>query len=432
MTRLPHLLLALALLVLHVGPAAAQRGVRRMKLPPATEQARILIGEYRFAEALRTLEAAERANARTGQDDSEITTLKAQALLGENMLRATQRVVFIDSLIVQRAHLIEALQLSPASGTVVSPRTLAAALGDAAAKVLGRNYGRAAFVNELRDRIYFARADSAGRLKLHLSTASAGGFAAPTPLSGMGRETDCEDFPYVLSDGTTLYYAAEGEASLGGLDLFVTRYDPASRTYLRAENLGMPFSSPGNDYLLAIDEQAHLGYFATDRRLGSDSVCIYTFIPTDVRENYPAGTPESTLRRAAQIASIAESAQLDPQAATAGRERLEAVRGNALRAVEGGEGATTLRLVITPRSTYTSLSDFRSATARRIAQQYLRMHHERVTLTSRLQDLRLRYHAQPAQRSSLSTEIVDLERRIPALRAQEETLLRNMRQAEGE
>ena len=77
-------------------------------------------------------------------------------------------------------------------------------------------------------------------------------------LNGLTERNGQQDYPFMLSDGTTLYFAENGEESLGGYDLFVTRYSSSSHEYLKPENLGMPFNSPYNDYMLVIDEPNNL------------------------------------------------------------------------------------------------------------------------------------------------------------------------------
>ena len=52
----------------------------------------------------------------------------------------------------------------------------------------------------------------------------------------------------MLSDGLTLYFAAQGPESIGGYDIFMTTYDAAEGRFLKPENIGMPFNSTANDY----------------------------------------------------------------------------------------------------------------------------------------------------------------------------------------
>ena len=97
---------------------------------------------------------------------------------------------------------------------------------------------------------------------------------------------DAQNYPFMLSDGITLYYAAVGVESFGGYDIFVTRYDMDEKKFLYPENLGMPFNSPANDYMLAIDEFNQLRWFFSDRNQTENKVCIYIFIKNDIRKEY--------------------------------------------------------------------------------------------------------------------------------------------------
>lgn len=99
-------------------------------------------------------------------------------------------------------------------------------------------------------------------------------WSDPEPLNTLNEQGNV-NYPYLMADGVTLYYASDGEGSLGGYDIFVTRYDSESSSYLRPDNIGMPFNSPANDYMYVIDELNNLGWFASDRYQPEDKVCIY-------------------------------------------------------------------------------------------------------------------------------------------------------------
>jgi len=86
-----------------------------------------------------------------------------------------------------------------------------------------------------------------------------------------------QNSPYWLSDGVTLYFSANNPDGLGGLDIYVTRYNTGNETYTIPENIGIPFNSFGNDYLYVLDETKGVGYWATDQYSTPDSVRVYKF-----------------------------------------------------------------------------------------------------------------------------------------------------------
>ena len=123
-------------------------------------------------------------------------------------------------------------------------------------------------------------------------------------MPGSINESGNANDPFVLSDGVTIYYATDGEG-LGGYDIFVTRYNTNTDSYLTPENVGMPFNSPYNDYMYVIDEYNNLGWFTSDRFQPEEKVCIYVFIPNSSKQtyNYEAMDPQQMIRLA-QILSL--------------------------------------------------------------------------------------------------------------------------------
>ena len=71
----------------------------------------------------------------------------------------------------------------------------------------------------------------------------------PEKATGLEEVGTDLNYPSMNSDGITLYFAAKGEASLGGYDIFITRYDAEDGSYLKPDNMGLPFNSPFNEYM---------------------------------------------------------------------------------------------------------------------------------------------------------------------------------------
>ncbi|MDE7407924.1 MAG: hypothetical protein K2M76_05835, partial [Muribaculaceae bacterium] len=114
-----------------------------------------------------------------------------------------------------------------------------------------------------------------------------GTWEKPHGLGTLVNEGGNAAYPYLLNDGVTLYFANDGDNSLGGYDIFITRRGDDGKL-LAPQNIGMPYNSPYDDYMLAIDENTGVGWWATDCNQLGDSITIYRFIPSDMRVNYAA------------------------------------------------------------------------------------------------------------------------------------------------
>ena len=217
------------------------------------------------------------------------------------------------------------------------------------------------------------------------------------------------NFPFLMGDGTTLYFAADGEGSLGGYDIYVTRYDSEDNTYLRPSNIGMPFNSAANDYLYAIDEFNNLGWFVTDREQPADSVCVYVFIPNESKQmyNYEATDPE-VIMNAATLRSI-RGTWTDEAKVREARQRLATLK----YAKEETTKEPDFRFIIDDSATYHSLSDFVSKEAQALYRQLMQKEKDLNQLKTTLQQKRDEYASENGLgKKKLEPSILDLEKRV--------------------
>lgn len=390
-----------------------------VKTPVETKSAEQLIDEYRFAEAAAMLQK-QMATAERSKKALEPMTQEnlRRARLGENMLRATERVTFVDSLVVDRADFWTRLGLSADGGRLLTAEGLKGIIPSVDAA------GEVAYVNDFGDRVVFAAPDTARLLKLFTADRLADGWSEPVRLEGLGDAEEMQDYPFLCADGVTLYYGAQGPESLGGYDIFVTRYNSGTGSFVKPENVGMPFNSPANDFLMAIDETTGLGLFVTDRRQPADKVCIYRFIPSDSREVYDLSTAtEADVISKARIDRLADCQASDRQMAAI-RERLE-VAGTG----ESEGAAAGVKYVISDRVVYTSLAQFKDKNARQAAQQMLEARTSLEVAERKLDSLRRQY----GQKRSAATarDIVNLEQKTASLRRVVSEQSKVMRQLES-
>jgi cytochrome c-type biogenesis protein CcmH/NrfG len=130
------------------------------------------------------------------------------------------------------------------------------------------------------DRKYFSDFVD-GRMNIFTSHHLLNDWSNPLLLSNVINSGANESYPFLMSDGVTMFFASDGENSIGGYDIFLTKYIPSTNTFLQPENIGMPFNSPYNDYMLVIDEVNNVGWFASDRYQPEGKVMLYFFVPNE-------------------------------------------------------------------------------------------------------------------------------------------------------
>ena len=106
--------------------------------------------------------------------------------------------------------------------------------------------------------------------------------------------------PYLLGDGVTLYFSANAPEGIGGLDIYVSRYNVATEMYTDPDNIGFPYNSTANEYWLIMDESQQKGYLATDRFAPEGFIHVYTFVIPQ-QKHYWRGLGADELANYAQL-----------------------------------------------------------------------------------------------------------------------------------
>ncbi len=397
---------------------SAQSRKRRTSIPP---RPRISVAEamerYDFTEAARQLRT-QIATASAAQQDSLQQLLRCADRAAE-LLPHTERVIFIDSVVVDKDALLRTLQLSPDAGRMLPARDLFRATEGNRLQL-----GIAAYVNPLNSAAYFSAANASGRLVPQSAYRSGDRWCTPAPVSGIDSTFVTPDFPFVRTDGITFYFAAQGENGIGGYDLFATRYNPETRSYLRPTPIGMPFNSPANDYLYVIDEAAGVGYFATDRRQPKGKVCLYTFLPSIERVTFETDTiAPSVLVNAARISAIAPSQEGHTAAIAAAR-----LRRNKMLAAVRSSSPTHFRFVVNDALVYTRSEDFHNPEARRMIRQWVEEEQQLAELATRHRTAQQQYAELPTDH--LRRELHNLETALRTLTHTHRSLEKSIRRAE--
>ena len=338
-----------------------------------------------------------------------------------NMREMTQQIVIIDSIVADKSQFLSHYVLSSETGKIMT-----------ASQISGIEADGYVYLNEMGNKAYFGKADQNGVRQIYTSDKLGDRWGEPILMNGLSEGIDEADYPFMMNDGITFYFAAQGEESIGGYDIFFTRYDSRSGSFLKPENIGMPFNSEANDYMYAADEQSGIGYFVSDRRQPKDTVCVYIFILPETRRSYdPTKFTEQQIHDFADITRIADTWGNGSERRAA-LERLKAVFTNASRPTTDKATEANTAIVINDRLTYTSAKDFRSPTAANHYRELLKARERLSNLEAELQKTRDRYaQADENGRKLLSEIILHNEEQSLILRNKIHTLEKQIRNEEN-
>ena len=94
-----------------------------------------------------------------------------------------------------------------------------------------------------------------------------------------------DDFPFIESDGKTLYFSSTGHEGMGGYDIYKTVYDSANKTWIKPVNIGYPINTPDDDISFITTQEGERGYFSSVREDGFGYQDIYMFtVPEEIQK----------------------------------------------------------------------------------------------------------------------------------------------------
>jgi len=353
---------------------------------------------YRFEDAEEAFGKYQRANRRNEEALEKLAGKREEADKLRRTTNRTEDIQIIDSLVLPKTGFLTAYNLSLSSGSLMTANDFFKDL-TASDKTL--------FMNERQDKIYYSQGDTDSGDDLFTMDKLLDSFGNEKKLSESINMDGDQAYPFMMSDGLTIYFASTGHQSLGGYDLYVSRYHIASDAYLTPNQLNMPFNSPFNDYMMAIDEEKGIGWFASDRFQPADSVCVYTFIP-NAQVTLIESDDSVYLSRRARIASIAETWKVNSDYTS-----LRALAQQ--KTISRHENRGDFLFIINDKTTYHHLSDFKSNQARSLFSQALGLEDQLKVLNEELSGKRDQYAGGNSANETLVRSIIALEKETESL-----------------
>ena len=368
---------------------------------------------YRFEEAAKYYKSYRDGLQKNKQAVPETLLRQIEAVqTAAGLLRDVEQIQVIDSLLVNKSEFFKEYRLSPGNGKIEES--------------LHPGIDGTAFTDARGKWQISAHPDDNHNIKLVERTLSDNGiWGEALPLEGGIATPGNQNYPFLTADGSTLYYASDGDGSIGGYDIFATRYNAGNHQFSDPRNIGMPFNSPYDDYLLAIDETLHVGWFATDRLQIPDTVAIYLFIVNIEREAYPAET--ANLASLARIGAIEDSWPEDADY----DELLDSIDAIDEAEEAAPTGKDEIYFPLQNEICYTRFDEFGSEEALNFYKKAIELQKESEAVAAQLRLLRRQYgQADNQTRQQLAPQLLDLEKKSDDMIGKPEYWMQKARETE--
>lgn len=329
----------------------------------------------------------------------------AEAEKLQRYLRRVEKIQVIDSVEIAIDHMLDVVKLSAEAGHLSL---------DSMHSIV--------YTNQRNDKRIWATHHEDGRILLtshRLMDHWSNSDTLPTSINFATNQCS----PYLLSDGVTLYFAAEDENGIGGLDIYISRYNTTTETYTTPENIGMPYNSPANEYMMVIDEVQQVGYLATDRSSKPGFVHVYSFAIPEQKQ-YWRNLENNQLVKYAKLQQFELYTEDVAPSIEVTEVELPQITE---QSVEIGD----FRFVINDSVVYYSIDDFQVSDAKDKYLEWKTVEAQLQTEAQQLTELRKDYAAaDEIERKTLAPSIMQLEKNQYLLAQRCQSLLYDIRQIE--
>lgn len=263
------------------------------------ERAESLRKEYRFSDAIKlyTQLLSETTDSLLKRD---LNLLIAKSENGINMLQYASKPTVTSFITVSRADFFLYIPSLGGAKWANLPDSLNS-------NVQNHSTPNPVLMRDGESTIYFSAQDQDGGWDIYrIQQVDGSSWSAPEPLNSLVNSTGNEIYPVLSPDGKKLYFASSGHFGIGGYDIYVSNWDDKTNDWGLPQNLGFPYSSIDDDFMVIHGDDGLFTYLVTGRNSQSaDSLGIYRleYENTPVRR---AITDSAEILRMASLSIISE------------------------------------------------------------------------------------------------------------------------------
>ncbi len=133
-----------------------------------------------------------------------------------------------------------------------------------------------------------------------------GAWSEPVNFGPQVNSPYDEICPFLSNDGRTLFFSRNSEESIGGFDIFKSKFEEVKASWTKPVNVGIPINSPADDLFFRLASDGQKAFFCSNRKDGYGGFDIYDVI-FNVVQVAPSTSGSTLLFTASQNVAIVDS-----------------------------------------------------------------------------------------------------------------------------
>ncbi|MEK6615102.1 MAG: hypothetical protein AABZ32_03170, partial [Bacteroidota bacterium] len=129
-----------------------------------------------------------------------------------------------------------------------------------------------------RNQIYYSSYGDDGKNGkdiYYVTRTPSGDLSIPTRVSDVINTKYDEDYAFLHPSGNTLYFCSKGHNSMGGYDIFKSKWNKSTQSWGKPVNMDFAINTPDDDILFVSDEEDKSAYFSSKRESAEGNITVY-------------------------------------------------------------------------------------------------------------------------------------------------------------
>lgn len=165
---------------------------------------------------------------------------------------------------------------------------------------------RALYAPDWNDVHYYSALDENGVRSIFRTELQDTLWTVPVKVEELSTSTSNEICPMLAPDGKTIYFASDGLFGVGGYDIYRSEWNELNGQWDPPHNMGFPFSSPEDDFLYVDSEDERYTVFASTRDCPKDSVWVFAIEYERSSIQSPVTGPEKLMELSRLMPAVKE------------------------------------------------------------------------------------------------------------------------------
>jgi hypothetical protein len=229
---------------------------------------------YLFDDALKNYQWFEKKASKSKARDYDLQNHINRSINAKQLMSEIKNPTVLSREKVKKEQIFQLYDIKELDGGFGSRSLLMKLAADSSAEYTGMYLPNNPERNEV---VYFSKKnENRGDYDIFRSSRKSDGTWSEPENAGEKINTPFDDnFPYMHSDGSTLFFSSKGHYSMGGYDIFKIVWNWEKKQWGEPENLGFPINTPFDDYFFVPSPDEKYAYFSSSRDCSTDEATVY-------------------------------------------------------------------------------------------------------------------------------------------------------------